>query len=171
MLSQYNHRWINPKAKSYNSKIQGIGVVAIDNISKGEIVGVLGGIIIPKSKILEYRKHWGQAGIQIDDKFWICPTSREELHKTGIFNHSCDPNVGYSNSITLVAIRNIKRGEELVFDYATSETFFESFKCNCSSKNCRRIITKNDWKNKDIQKRLKNYFSPFLKKKISPCGI
>ena len=164
--NRWQHRWITPKARSFNSKIHGLGVAAIQNIKKGEIVCVYGGVIVLKRDVKEYWKIMGHIGIQIDDNFWTVPTSREELKKTGIFNHSCKPNCGFSNQITLIAIRDINNGEELVFDYAFCESFMEDFKCKCGSKNCRKIIKGTDWKNKEIQKRYKKYFSPYLKKKI-----
>lgn len=163
----YKHRWINPKARSFNSPIHGLGVIAAKPIKKGEIVGVLGGVIIPLFDIEEYRlKIEGEVGIQVNDNFFICPTSYQELKRTGVFNHSCEPNIGYFDSITLVAIRDIKKGEEICFDYAFSETYFKPFRCRCGSKKCRKIIKPNDWKRKEVQKKYGDYFSPYLKGKI-----
>ncbi len=164
----WKHRWITPKAKSTKSKLHGIGVVAVENISKDETVGVLGGIILTKSEIKNYwrKMKMGHVGIQFSDDFFICPTTRKELEETGIFNHSCEPNCGFKNSIELVAIRDIKAGEELVFDYAFCESLMESFECSCGSKNCRKIIKPTDWKIPEIKKKYGNYFSPYLKTKI-----
>ena len=89
------HRWITPKAKSFKSHIAGLGVVAIKDISKGETVLVYGGVIVPKSDIIKYRKKLGHSGIQVDDGFFLIPTDREELKRTGIVNHSCNPNTGF----------------------------------------------------------------------------
>ena len=163
----FKHRWINPKAKSFNSNIDGLGVEATDDIREGEIVGVLGGIIVPKSEIEKIWKEIGHVGIQMDENFFICPTSREELEDTGVFNHACEPNAGFKSSIVLVAIRDIKSGEEIVFDYAFNETYFEPFKCNCKMYNCRKIIKPTDWQIKEIQEKYSEYFSPYLKNKIS----
>ena len=65
------HRWITPKAKPINSKIQGLGVIATEPISKGEAVAVLGGVIVPTKEIEKYSKIMGDVGIQIDDNFFI----------------------------------------------------------------------------------------------------
>ncbi len=54
------------------------------------------------------------------------------------FNHSCEPNLGVRNRSDLYALRTIRKGEELTFDYAT--TMDESFECLCGSKRCRRTI-------------------------------
>ena len=154
------------KAKAARSNLHGLGIVAIGQIKKGDIVAVIGGVVVHKSGILEYREQFGHIGIQIKDDFWICPTLTEELEETGVFNHSCEPNIGYSDPITLVAIKDINSGEELVFDYAFGESVFGAFECKCGSKNCRKTITQDDWKRKDIQEKYKEWFSPYLKAKI-----
>ena len=164
--TRWQHRWITPKAKSQKSGIHGLGVFAVQPIKKGEDVGVLGGIVIPVSEIAEYWKKMGHVGIQIDDNFFICPTTREELEKTGVLNHSCNPNCGFGNSIKLLAIKDINVGEELVFDYAFCESFIEQFDCNCGSTNCRKIIKPTDWKLTELQNKYPEYFSPYLKRKF-----
>ena len=163
---KWPHRWLNPKAVAKSSDVAGTGVFAIDDIKKGEAVGVLGGVIVPTEKIKGYHKIMTQVGIQIDDDFFIVPTTREELETKGVFNHSCNPNIGFSNSITFVTIRDIKKGEELVFDYAFCETAFDGFTCKCGTKNCRRKITPNDWQDKKIQSKYKKYFSPYLRDRL-----
>ena len=164
---KWGTRWLTPKAKVINSKLHGLGVEAIKFIKKGEAVGVLGGLIVPKKEIKKYWKKEGHIGIQISDGFFIVPPNRKELHKYGVYNHSCSPNIGFNNeSIILYAIKNIKKGEELVFDYAMCEANKPPFKCNCRSKNCRNYIKPTDWKNKNLQKSLGKYFSIFLRKKF-----
>jgi len=161
-------RWLNPKARVIRSSIEGLGVEAVKPISKGEAVGVLGGIVVPKEEIEAYWKKMGVVGIQISDGFYIVPPNKDEIKKYGVYNHSCSPNLGFDNSSNvLYAIRSVKKGEELVFDYAMCEAHirYKSFTCNCRSNNCRKIVTSSDWKRKDIQKKYGKYFSPFLKAK------
>ena len=63
-------------------------------------------------------------------------------------NHSCDPNCGLEfagDRIYLKAIKPIKRGEELTFDYATSQKSFPfRFHCRCGSRECRGEIGNYD---------------------------
>ena len=163
---RWSHRWLTKKAEVINSKIHGLGVSAIQGIQKGEVVGVLGGIIVPSSDIEEYWDILGHVGIQIDDNFFIVPSTREELEERGIFNHSCNPNCGIIDNIKMVAMKEIKEGEELVFDYALTESLMRDMICNCGSENCRKIITKNDWKKPELQEKYKEYFSDYLRKKF-----
>jgi SET domain-containing protein len=163
---RWPHRWLTPKAKPGNSKIHRYGIFAKEDIQKGEPINVFGGIAVPKTEIEEYRKIISHAGIQVSDDFFLVPASNEEIIKQGIFNHSCEPNVGFNSSVTMIAIKEIKKGEELVMNYAFMETFFEPFKCNCGSSNCRKVIDANTWKDKEFQKKYKKYYSPYLKDKF-----
>jgi hypothetical protein len=59
-------------------------------------------------------------------------------------NHSCDPNTGIrleDGRIILFALRTIKSGEEITFDYATTqEGGFWTMNCCCESPACRMTI-------------------------------
>jgi len=59
-------------------------------------------------------------------------------------NHSCNPNAWIKISgrrVWLVALRRIKQGEEVTFDYSTTmnEDDWE-MDCKCGSRNCRKRI-------------------------------
>lgn len=88
-------------------------------------------------------------------------------------NHSCDPNAGFNGQIFMVAMRDIKKDEEIVYDYAMlmhankrSNSYFK-MKCKCGSKMCRGFITENDWKISELQKRYDGYFQWYLQEKIN----
>lgn len=162
--NRWPHRWITPKTESRPSGIEGYGVFATAPIQQDEYVALLGGVIVPKKDIEEYRKIMTQVGIQIDWDFFIVPTSREELEKQGVFNNSCEPNIGFAGPNTFVAMRDIETGEELVFDYAFNETAYDGFTCRCGSTICRQQITPEDWKREDIRNKYGKYFSPYLQK-------
>ena len=154
------HRWITLKAKPQKSPIEGLGMFTTEQIAKGEVVAVYGGIIVPKTDIEVYRERMGAIrGIQISEDFFMCPTEK----KGGLFNHSCQPNLGYANTILIVAIEDISLGKELVFDYGMSETNFKPYTCNCGSQNCRKTIKPDDWKNKELQEKYGEYFASYLK--------
>lgn len=166
--SVWHHRWLNSKVKSFTSEIHGLGAKAIDCIKKGETVAVLGGVIIHKNDMPKYWQKMGQVGIQIDDNFFICPTSRKELEETAVFNHSCNPNCGFNGILCLVAIRDIQAGEELTFEYAMCETLIEPFDCGCCASTCRKKVCPEDWKGKELQTRFERYFSPYVRAKFKP---
>ncbi len=63
----------------------------------------------------------------IEQGFYIGANKKSEISQNKLFmNHSCNPNVGYKGQITFVAMRNIRTGEELAFDWAmcTDEQLF-----------------------------------------------
>ena len=53
-------------------------------------------------------------------------------------NHSCDPNVFFDTTLMqVVALREIKSGEEMTFFYPSTEwQMTQSFNCYCGSVNC-----------------------------------
>jgi SET domain-containing protein len=163
---RWPHRWLNSKVKSFSSPIHGLGLVSLAEIKKDEVILVYGGIVVPASEIQDYWDRMSHVGIQISDGFFICPATREELETTGVVNHSCEPNAGFSSPIHLVALKDIEAGQEIAFDYAFIESSFSSFRCNCKTANCREMITQDDWKIKSIQEKFGAYFSPYLKQKI-----
>jgi hypothetical protein len=61
------------------------------------------------------------------------------------FNHSCDPNAGIRKISELFALRDIKKGEEITYDYSAvvgpnNPPSEFSMKCKCGAKYCRGII-------------------------------
>jgi D-alanine-D-alanine ligase-like ATP-grasp enzyme len=59
-------------------------------------------------------------------------------HEWKPINHSCDPNSREEN-LTLIATRDIKKGEQITIDYSTfvESRFAETFECRCGAKKCR----------------------------------
>ena len=55
-------------------------------------------------------------------------------------NHSCNPNTAFCG-LNLIALADIRRGEELTLDYATLENpEATAFSCRCGAPNCRGTI-------------------------------
>lgn len=163
---KWSHRWLTPKAKPGDSTIHRYGIFAVEPIKQGEPINAFGGIAVPHTEIQDYRKTISHAGVQVSDDFFIVPASNEEIKQQGIFNHSCEPNVGFNSSVTMVAIRDIEAGEELVMNYAFMETDFEAFECNCRSASCRKVIDSNTWKDDGFQAKYGKYYSPYLRDKF-----
>lgn len=159
--------YISPKVQLQESSISNKGVFARQDIKKGEIVFIKAGHIVKLEEAIKYDKEIGDYSVQITNKFFLCPKSKDEIKDLVIhFNHSCDPNTGPDGQVSFVALRDIKVGEELTCDYATITNYPYKLDCSCGSKNCRKIITGEDWKNKELQKRYGNHFSWFILKKI-----
>jgi SET domain-containing protein len=62
-------------------------------------------------------------------------------------NHSCDGNCEAINSdgeIWIIAIQDIKKGDELVYDYGYDMEHFLDHPCLCGSRNCIGYIVRED---------------------------
>ncbi len=70
------------------------------------------------------------------------------------WNHSCNPNCSYSKDKEAdISIRNIKKGEELTYDYALLHPkWLKPMKCNCHYRYCRKLIKKELINSKIIRK-------------------
>lgn len=76
-------------------------------------------------------------------------------------NHCCDGNAGCDDQGNFVTIRDVKRDEELCYDYGFVKTNPKfRLECKCGSLNCRGIITGNDWKDSEYIKKNLIYMSP-----------
>lgn len=98
--------------------------------------------------------------LQIDfDKYILCEPPF--LYS----NHSCSPNCAVNNKLELFALKKIKAGEEIFWDYSTSmlERHW-TMKCSCGKKNCRKIITDFDLIPKHLQRKYldMNIAFPFI---------
>jgi len=164
--------YLSPKAQSKESPIHGLGVFATKKIQKNEVIAIFGGRIM---HLNDFQKITGKyyKGIPIDcfalqvyDNFFLSLDSVNEVEDSDFFNHSCESNAGIKGQITLVAKREIKPKEEITFDYATTESLFPKFRCYCGSKECRVVVTKDDWKNPAFRRKNKGYLSSYIEDKI-----
>jgi hypothetical protein len=77
--------------------------------------------------------------MQVGPDLWLC-SAGENLDDC--INHSCEPNAGFvTGEPILYALRDIKFGEQIAWDYSTS--IAESgwtLECLCGAANCRRVI-------------------------------
>ncbi len=156
---------LSPKVEVRNESINGKGIFAKEDITKGEIVFIKGGHILTKDQI--FSSEICDSYFPISDEYYLGSTNKEEEESIKLYqNHSCNPNVGLHGEITFVAMRDIKKDEELTVDYAFIDNENYSFECTCGSPDCRGTITGFDWKIKELQDKYYDYFAQYLKDKI-----
>ena len=161
--------YFSPKIEKRKSQKGGGGLFAREKISTGEVVidfSTGSGSIIPMRDMDNLYSRGFDYGIQVGENEVFAATDDQELEDADFLNHSCDPNCGIGGSLKIVAMRDIEAGEEITFDYAMSESSHYEMPCRCGDKICRSVITGEDWKRSDLQKRYKGYFSDYLAKKI-----
>jgi len=82
-----------------------------------------------------------------------------------LINHSCDPNCVISGR-SIFAERDIRRGEELTFDYSTDVDWpGYSMVCRCGSLNCRGVIRAYRFLPKGLKLRYGMHVAPFISRK------
>jgi hypothetical protein len=166
-----NLSYISPKATVRASPIQGRGLFAVAPFAEGEIVCVKGGHIFDREKLREVQPILGAAEIQIGEDLFIGPLAEDEREGSMIFsNHSCEPNLGVAGQIVFVALRDIGAGEELTHDWAMTDDDSFEMECRCGAPTCRRVVTGQDWRRKDLQERYGERVSWYLREKIRREG-
>lgn len=159
---------ISDKAEVRKSDIEGTGTFAKEDIKKGEMIYIRGGHLLTKDEIFHYTNEDCPDGYwPITNEYWLGAINEEEFPLQKVYvNHSCDANCGIRGEITVVAMRDIKEGEEITQDYGLLDDNKYSFECTCGAPNCRKIVTGNDWRIKELQDKYYDYFAAYLKEKI-----
>ena len=161
-----NFSYLSPKLETRPNQDKGnCGVFARRLVKKGELISLWGGKIISADEVDRGMENFTQQVLQIEDNFFLLTPSMEP---TDCFNHSCDPNVGLTGQIGLIAMRDIKAGEEICLDYAMCDgSNYDEFDCSCGVPDCRGRITGEDWKRPELWERYDGYFSPYLQRRIA----
>jgi uncharacterized protein len=149
------------------SPIEGRGLFAAAPIAAGEIVAVKGGHVFNRETLERVQPALGPAEIQIGEDLFIGPLDASEREGSMIFsNHSCEPNLGLAGQVIFVALRDIEAGEELTHDWAMTDDDQDSMECHCGASTCRKIVTGQDWRRRDLQEKYRGFFSWYLAEKI-----
>jgi hypothetical protein len=166
-----SHSWLNPNLEKRCSDKQGSGIFAKVDVKKGERLAIFGGAVMPIDETYRLPEHMQKFPMQIEERFVLGPADTIP-EDTDYFNHSCDPNSGFRGQIFLVAMRDIKAGEEITFDYcmtvseSVGSEFVFTLDCGCGSPHCRKKITEQDWMLPELQVRYNGYFSQYIQDKI-----
>lgn len=134
------------------SLIQGWGVFTEEFIPGGDFVIEYKGEIVTKAEAEIRFAKYTASGLP-DYLFTMDSTSICDATMRGsmarFLNHSCDPNC-YSTIVSqsgrkkigIFALRDIKVGEELCYDYKFQEDadVNNKIKCNCGAKNCKGVL-------------------------------
>ncbi len=119
---------------------KGKAVFADDDIRKGEFVCEFTGPLCSMDEYLKVHDPGNNHYLQIDEDLFMGPSGNAD----DLINHSCNPNGGLiyrDGKVGFIAIRDIRKGEELSFDYSTTmdEDCWE-MACLCGDKNCRGTV-------------------------------
>lgn len=137
----------------------GLGTFASKNIKKGEHISEFEGPLVIVDSF---------DGIPQEVQDLLFPIGFNKYlaakEPTVRINHSCEPNAGIIGETTLVAMRDIKKDEEVTFDYSIVTADDWSLECSCGSKNCRKTIQKYADLSKKVKQKYKNYVPDWILK-------
>ena len=131
------------------SKIDKNGLYANQNIKKGVR------IIEYKGKIISTKKSEICSKFDNDKAIYLFNLNKRydldgdfKFNIARLINHSCDPNCevfGSGLKIWVYAMKNIKKGEELSYDYGFNfDEDFKNYPCKCGSRNCVGYIVRSE---------------------------
>jgi SET domain-containing protein len=116
-----------------NSKIEGMGVFANRDFKKDEVV-----------------IKWNTDTILTDEEVKNLPEKEKRYISSfrnkyllqqppaRFVNHSCEPNTKVVDESSDIAIKDIKKGDEITSYYLTFFSTDETIRCNCKSKKCKK---------------------------------
>ena len=127
--------------KIKNSKIDNKGLYASQSIKNRTKIVEYKGKIITKKQVEDNPKFDNGKAIYLFDLNKKYDLDGDFKFNTArLINHSCDPNCevyGEGQKIWIFAMKDIKKGEELTYDYGFSfDENFKDFPCRCGSKKC-----------------------------------
>lgn len=89
-------------------------------------------------------------------------------------NHSCEPSAvfvdaGEAYAGVMVATRDLLPGDEVTYDYCTSEddSLSPTWSCLCGAAGCRGTVTHEDWALPRLQEAFAGHFLPHIAAKVA----
>lgn len=157
------------KCKPQREQGKGWGLVTLEKVRQGQLVIEYVGEVIDKATKEKRLEEWAIEHPN-DPNFYIMALSpgwfidaRETANLSRFINHSCDPNciihpvnVGGQMRNSIVALRDIARGEFLSYDYHFDTQQGDRFVCRCGSENCRGTMKQTSGKNGDAKDSVKS---------------
>lgn len=119
------------------SGIHNTGCFAACEIRKGERVIEYVGPLISKAESLRECENENVYIFTLNDKNDI--NGNVDWNPARFINHSCEPNCEAENDdehIWILALRDIKPGEELTYNYGFDLEEYKDYPCNCGATSC-----------------------------------
>eukprot|EP00742_Colponemidia_sp_Colp-10_P005448 GILJ01005822.1.p1 GENE.GILJ01005822.1~~GILJ01005822.1.p1 ORF type:complete len:372 (-),score=47.76 GILJ01005822.1:82-1197(-) len=158
----------------------GWGIYATDTIEENEHVWWLSEEerehklhVFTRQQVLqmpeEEKKHFTRLAYMLDDDTYAGSFDVME-DDSNFMNHSCEPTCWFVNDDLMVATRRILAGEEITYDYATSETemsFHAGMVCGCNTAQCRKMLTCSEYRSKRFVEKYKGHFTSYVHRKVN----
>ncbi len=135
------------RVKKSNIDRNGKGLYATQDIKEGTRIIDYVGKIITKKQTEESERFDNSKPIylfNLNNRYDLDGDIKSNIAR--LINHSCSNNCDYEGKglkLWVVAVKNIKKNEELTCDYGFSyDSDYKQFPCKCSSKNCVGYIVR-----------------------------
>jgi len=133
--------------KVKKSNIDNRGLYAARNIKKDAIIIHYKGKLITKKETDRNPKYDNEKAIYLFNVNSRYDMDGDFEHNTArLINHSCSPNcevAGKGLKLWIFALRDIKKGEELSYDYGFGyDENYKDYVCKCNAKNCCGYIVR-----------------------------
>ncbi len=147
---------LHPAIKKQQSSVHGWGLFATEFIPKGTLVW---------SEDYDSPRYTFEELVQLPHEVSNLCHVAGGIYIMGsgdscYMNHSCNPNAACLGDEALVAIRDIFPGDEVAYDYATSEIdewLWPDWECRCGAPNCRGVVSVRDCLNPAFQELYKGH--------------
>lgn len=157
---------LSPRAEVFDSPTAGKGIYAVSPIAAGELVAIWGGGVMTYDELMALPDEVNGYAVQIWEDLFVGPRAVEEIEPSDYFNHSCDPNCGLKGQLVVVARRDIAPGEELTYDYGTTDAMGPPMVCTCGTAKCRGMVTSDDWRDPAFRARHEGYLSAWIEELV-----
>lgn len=149
------------KVEIRDSGRHGLGVFAARLIPAGEPILVFTGPVKSRDQLGD-----GEYHLQISENDYLGASGKADDY----VNHSCEPNAGFRGEPVLVAMRDIRPGEEITWDYSTAidEADFPGFACHCGTTLCRGSVQSFRHLDAAQRKRLRPWLLAYLQNRYFP---
>lgn len=113
----------------------GLGLYAAGDIPAGATILIFTGEMLHLDEVLSSGRDECYP-LQVGPQTYLDLDARSR-----IVNHSCSPNAGLRADRILVALRDIRFGEEICYDYSTTMSERRwTMQCRCQAPNCRGTV-------------------------------
>jgi SET domain-containing protein len=131
---------IDSKIRVFRSPIHGYGVVALRDFEPQELIADVEGVLYREDEIKD-----DKYCLWVDENFYL-----DMVDQTRWINHCCDPNSEIEAELDgqggawarVVALRPIRAGEEITYDYGFPHELAEP--CSCGIDTCKGWIVDSD---------------------------
>ena len=164
-------RMLWKKVEVFDAQVKGRGLRALEPIRKGDFITEYVGIATLKKDLdklfREYQKERMLYIMALDNQVYLDARTKGSVAR--YINHGCNPNCKVDRwkvrGVTrtgVFALKDIKEGEELMFDYKWDRRRGRApTKCYCMAPNCRGTLElekDKDLEEEEIQMKLKGYW-------------